>query len=157
MGLIIRGSVKSKRLSCATLVLSGVGRARGFRFKIGSAVASDGPGAPVGLSCAATVETSNRDTKAPEKNARRVCLVVNINPPTFSEKCPTNIGGEWKCYCLRMTAINARIPRSEIRATIVVASMKPASGCACLFPGFGYAGEPFYCPRLAPPKDRLCG
>src|SRR5262245_45573994 len=84
MGIIIRGSAKSKRPSCATLVLSGVGRAKGNRFKIGSAVASDGPGAPVGLSCAATVETINRDTKAPEKNTRRVCLVVKINPPTFS-------------------------------------------------------------------------
>ena len=81
MGFIIRGSVKSKRLSRATLVFSVVGRARGFRFMIGSAVASDGPGAPEGLSCAATIEANNRAAKAPEKNARRGRLLVTINPP----------------------------------------------------------------------------
>jgi hypothetical protein len=97
------------------------------------------------------------DTKAPEKNARRVCPVVNINPATFSEKCQTNIRGDWKYYCLRMTAINARISRSEVRASIIVTSGKPTSGCACLCPGFNCAGELFYYPRLAPPKDRFCG
>src|SRR5262245_66694586 len=80
-GFIILGSVKSKRLSCATLVFSDVGRVRGFRFKIGSAVASGDPGAPEGLSCAATIEASNSAAKAPEKNLRRGRLLVNMNPP----------------------------------------------------------------------------
>src|SRR5262245_58069113 len=80
-GLIIRGNVKSKRLSRATLVFSGVGRPGGFKFKIGSAVASDGLGEPAGLSCAATAGASNRATKAIEKNARRGGLPVNIDPP----------------------------------------------------------------------------
>src|SRR5262245_61072674 len=79
---IIRGGVKSRRLSCATLVFSDVGRARGFRFKIGSAVASGAPGEPEGLSCAATIEATNRAAEAPEKNLRRGRLLVNINPPT---------------------------------------------------------------------------
>src|SRR5262245_37426596 len=81
IGFIIRGSVKSKRLSRATLVFSGVGRPGGFKFKIGSAIASDGLGEPAGLSCAATVGASNKATKAIEKNARRECLPVNIDPP----------------------------------------------------------------------------
>jgi len=110
-----------------------------------------------GDSCWMLMVSEPSSSKAPEKNARRVCLVVKINPPTFSEKCQANIRGEWKRYCLRMTAINARIPRSEINAAIIVASGKPASGYACLCPEFNCAGEPFYCPRLAPPKDRLCG
>jgi hypothetical protein len=71
MGLI-RGGVKSKRLSCATIVFSGVTIAMGFSFVIGNVPVSDELGVAEGLSCPAAVELNNKAIEATEHNARRI-------------------------------------------------------------------------------------